>query len=303
MFFIIFSVCTIINVPSHQPTIQDGINAATNSDTVHVQPGLYVENINFSGKLITVGSLFLTTQDTTYISSTIIDGNSSGRVVTFSNGENTTAVLCGFTITNGSADYGGGICCYGSSPSLWNVSIFDNTASYDGGGICCYFSNPILINSILWEDIPQAIFIYSDSVTATYSDIEGGWPGTGNINADPLFVYPFYFDCHLQSTSPCIDAGDPASPLDPDSTIADMRAYYFHQTIALDPPQNVTIEIDGTDVHLNWDAVTGANSYKVYSSNDPYTGFVEDTSGVFAGESWSSLVMNEKKFYYVTAVN
>jgi hypothetical protein len=80
-----------------------------------------------------------------------------------------------------------------------------------------------------------------------------------------------------------------------------MGAYYFDQTITPDPPQNVTVEIIGTDVHLSWDAVTGANSYKVYSSDDPYTGFAEDTSGSFAGESWSAPIGDVKKFYYVKA--
>jgi len=68
-------------------------------------------------------------------------------------------------------------------------------------------------------------------------------------------------------------------------------------------PINVTISISGSDLTISWDAVSGATSYKVYSSDDPYTGFVEDTSGSFAGESWSTSLINEKKFYYVTAVN
>ncbi len=61
---------TIINVPADQPTIQEGIDAAVNADTVLVQPGTYVENINYNGKNITVASLFLTTQDTIFISGT-----------------------------------------------------------------------------------------------------------------------------------------------------------------------------------------------------------------------------------------
>ena len=71
----------------------------------------------------------------------------------------------------------------------------------------------------------------------------------------------------------------------------------------MDPPQNVTIEIIGTDVHLSWDAVTGATSYKVYSSDSPESGFAEDTSGTFSGNSWMAPIGYIKKFYYVTAVN
>jgi hypothetical protein len=52
-----------------------------------------------------------------------------------------------------------------------------------------------------------------------------------NILMNPLFVNQGIHDYHLQATSPCIDAGDPRTPLDPDSTIADIGAYYFDQGI------------------------------------------------------------------------
>jgi len=55
---------TIINIPEDQTTIQEGINVAVDGDTVLVQPGIYLENINFEGKEISVASLFLTTQGT-----------------------------------------------------------------------------------------------------------------------------------------------------------------------------------------------------------------------------------------------
>jgi len=266
-------------------TIQHGINTSSNTETVLVQPGTYFENINYNGKNITVASLFLTTQDTTYISQTIIDGSSSGSVVTFTNSENSSAVLCGFTITNGSALQGGGIYCNNSSPSLENVTISGNSSSYRGGGIYCYdnsnpslqyvtisgnlasdegggiyctgsspslnnvtitsnsagwygggiYSNnsmPSIINSILWNDYPGEIYIAGTfPITVTYSDIQWGWIGLGNINSDPLFVDPGNGDYHLQSISPCINTGDPSSPLDPDGTRADMGAYSFNHTI------------------------------------------------------------------------
>ena len=62
----------IINIPGDYPTIQLGIGAAINGDTVLVQPGRYVENIDFLGKNITVASLFSTTQDTSYISKMLL---------------------------------------------------------------------------------------------------------------------------------------------------------------------------------------------------------------------------------------
>jgi hypothetical protein len=69
------------------------------------------------------------------------------------------------------------------------------------------------------------------------------------------------------------------------------------------PPENVTIEIIGNNVAITWDEVTGASSYIVYSSNDPHNGFSEDSSGSFLGESWSTPILNEEQFYYVTATN
>ncbi|MDP8202583.1 MAG: right-handed parallel beta-helix repeat-containing protein [Candidatus Tenebribacter burtonii] len=140
---------TIINIPADQPTIQIGINVSVNTDTVLVQPGTYVENINYNGKLITVVSLFLTTQDTTYISQTIIDGNHYGSVVIFASNEDSTAVLTGFTITNGYTDEeeGGGIYCYQSNPSIIHNNITGNIAHESaGGGIYCENSSPHLEN-------------------------------------------------------------------------------------------------------------------------------------------------------------
>ena len=99
-----------------------------------------------------------------------------------------------------------------------------------GGGVYCNSSSTIL-NSILWSNSPDEIY---SSPTATYSDIQGGWSGTGNIDADPLFVDPLNNDFHLTLNSPCIDAGNPDSQYnDPDGTRNDMGAYYFDQSIPL----------------------------------------------------------------------
>ena len=91
-----------IRVPLNQPTIQAGINAASDRDTVLVAPGTYVENINFNGKAIRVMSESGPT-------ATVINGNQAGSVVTFENAENENTLLTGFSITNGRAERGGGI--------------------------------------------------------------------------------------------------------------------------------------------------------------------------------------------------
>ena len=352
--------------------IQTAINATTTGDTVLVSPGTYTENINYSGKNIVVGSLFLTTKDTSYISSTIIDGNQAASVVIFENGEGPTALLTGFTITNGlgtgypidtgggitikkqdgqfapvssptitnviisgnvgtgqyhdgggvyiagdcsatitnvtisgnsTNNNGGGISCRGGSltltnaiirgnvatgdggggliianveengnPSatLTNVTIVDNTTNKSGGGIQIIGASPILtnvtisnntagqygggiyineagshpniLNSILWDNTAntaagntQEIFVLSGSVTATYSDIQGGWEGTGNIDSNPLFVDASNGDYRLSDYSPSIGAGiatgAPSTDIDgnprpnPEGSSPDMGAY------------------------------------------------------------------------------
>ena len=61
-------------VPSAYSTIQAAVNASVDGDTVLVSPGLYNETVSLNGKSIVLASLYLTTGDTSYISSTIIDG-------------------------------------------------------------------------------------------------------------------------------------------------------------------------------------------------------------------------------------
>jgi len=149
-----FCWAEIINVPGDQPTIQTGIDSALVGDTVLVEPGTYIENINFNGKNIIVASNYLSSGDTSFISQTIIDGNQSGSVVTFENGEDTTAVICGFTITNGSSINGGGVNIWFSSPSIENLIVKENVVTNyvldnGGGGIKCVAGNPVINNSII----------------------------------------------------------------------------------------------------------------------------------------------------------
>ena len=132
-----------IRVPSEQPTIQAGIDASVDGDTVLVADGTYIgtgnKNINFGGKAITVLS-------ENGPENTIIDCETNGRGFFFSNGEDSFSRLEGFTIRNGNGvgfgngskdGYGGGIYCYKTFPTITNCTITGNTASGNGGGIYC----------------------------------------------------------------------------------------------------------------------------------------------------------------------
>jgi len=143
-----------INVPDDQPTIQAGIDAAANRDTVLVAPGTYFENINFNGHNIVLASLFLTTGDNSYIALTVIDGDLSGSVVTFENKEDNTAVIIGFTIRNGYTNgCGGGIFCgEDSRPIISDNIIIENSSLHSGAGIYCRISHPTIINNTISEN-------------------------------------------------------------------------------------------------------------------------------------------------------
>lgn len=158
-------------------TIQAGIENANTGDTVLVYPGNYIEIVNFLGKDVVVASLFLTTQDTSYISRTIIDGNHEARtLVKFINDETVNAKLIGFTITNASppkyksdkqTSQGLGIYINRSSPVIESNHIVNNSYSNwysNGGGICIENSSAKIINNIIRNnDMAQrggGIYIY-----------------------------------------------------------------------------------------------------------------------------------------------
>jgi len=116
-------------------------------------------------------------------------------------------IISNCTITGNTANAGGGIDCQGfSSPVISNCTISGNSASGSGGAIYSDASSPSVTNSILFFDLPDEIF---GVATVTYSDVQGGFTGGNNLNADPLFFGGG--DYHLQACSPGIDSGDPAS--------------------------------------------------------------------------------------------
>jgi hypothetical protein len=166
----------IIEVPGDQPTIQAGIDAAAEEDTVVVDPGTYYENIFFRGKNVVLTSRFYETGDMNFIKTTIINGSQPADADTASciliiDGEDSTAIVQGFTITGGTGTVwkdehspgtyreGGGIFTAFSSPVIQNNIIINNEAvnkaglaSAGGGAIRCGDGNPKILNNIIKDN-------------------------------------------------------------------------------------------------------------------------------------------------------
>ena len=132
-------------------TIQHAIDVSLHGDSVIVQNGVYVENINIYLKNILLASNFIYSGDTLDIQNTIIDGDSISTVVTFEFSDQLAAIT-GFTIRNGYSYHGGGMHCYNSHPTINNNIIRENEVYGfygSGGGIYCSYSNPMIVNNTI----------------------------------------------------------------------------------------------------------------------------------------------------------
>lgn len=103
------------------------------------------------------------------------------------------------------------------------ILIENNTVIYNSsingcGGLRLYLSNSVTVkNNIVWGNLPIQIFITGGIVSLSYCNVQGGWSGTGNIDANPLFINNSFY---LSQVSPCIDAGDTsASYKDPEDPL------------------------------------------------------------------------------------
>ncbi len=179
LFFLILSVqvsANVLEVPDEYSTIQSAINASQNGDTVLVSPGTYFENINFNGKNILVTSHFILNNDFAFITNTIIDGSNPSHPDTAScviiiSGEDSTAILQGFTITGGKGTAwpdehssgtfreGGGILMALSSPVIQYNLIINNEAidrtglaGAGGGGIRSGDGFPKILNNVIMNN-------------------------------------------------------------------------------------------------------------------------------------------------------
>jgi len=179
-------------------SIQAAINDAQSGDVVLVHPGRYIENIDLSNKQnITLASLEYTTGDTTYVSSTIIDGsaNANSTVLFYENAVNIT--LRGVSITggrgydyfNGASTYqvfGGGIFFYSNcSANLLNLNVYGNKASM-GGGVTILQTNTVSMSNV---NIYNNVARYAAGGLHIGSSPQGGSPAITFSQTDRCSIY------------------------------------------------------------------------------------------------------------------
>lgn len=131
-----FVMAGIVHIPSDFPTIQAGIAAAADGDTVLIAPGEYQENFTLENKTIVLGSWFVTTQDTSYIARTIIDGDGK-TIITVRSTAGAATTIAGLTLKNGR----NGIAPRAKIRILNNnISGCEDAIDYSGGsgGLCRY---------------------------------------------------------------------------------------------------------------------------------------------------------------------
>jgi hypothetical protein len=192
-------------------------------------------------------------------------------------GSAVTATNC--VLSGNTSDYAAGGFLGGSagSATLTNCTLTGNSAPDGNGGGYVVFGTATLTNDIVYNNVGGSIDDMDTAATAANCDIDlqGGYPGTANINADPLFVSAT--DLHLQPGSPCLGAGTangaPTTAIDGRTrpTPPSMGAYEMTLIGATHILWNNT---DGTASIWNYSPTTGAFTQNTYG---PYLNWTAKT--------------------------
>ncbi len=195
----------------------------------------------YGGGVYVSGASSLRVEDCWILDNALSTGTFAGGVYSGGSGSHAEVTGClvvgnhawasgGATLVDGNATMHLERCTvYGNTANSWAFGHQGGVSMANGGGVT-------LVDCVVWGNAGYQIHpfggIYGNGTSAVsgYSCVQGGFTGVGNIASAPLFVDAANRDFHLQSGSPCIDAGDPASVLDPDGTRADMGCFYHAQS-------------------------------------------------------------------------
>ena len=172
-----------------------------------------------------------------------------------------------------------GIRIQSASPEIVNSTMANN----DESGVYLTGSTSTIINTIVWDNTGDAIAVSSTGTPlVVYSDIQGGYPGEGNIDTDPLFADAAAGDYALLPCSPAIDSGDPVEVLAEDYTAGDLSVAVDAVTVV--EPGDLLWIFDGGD--LASDVVAGVSSASITLENGfPHNYRVADGAHVFTTTS------------------
>ncbi|MHC4585763.1 MAG: right-handed parallel beta-helix repeat-containing protein, partial [Planctomycetota bacterium] len=221
--------------------------------------------------------------------------DNSGQLYSHSNGggiadyygDSLTVVNCIFS--GNSAGFGGGI--YNrrsSSVNVVNSSFSTNSATLDGDGAGIYNRDcdPVITNCIIWGNIGDQIYNYYSTAdpNVTYSCVQGGYPGTGNISSDPMFAGS---EMYLQNESPCIDAGNndalPSDTVDLDDDGDTTELIPWDRASKLRRADDPAVDPDPGNAGMAGSPVVDMGAYEV----SPI--FVDDNASSWGdGRSWTT---------------
>lgn len=174
--------------------------------------------------------IHMTKADSTYLAWNVFEDNRAALIggAIYADSTDNANIERNLLLHN-EAIIGAGIYLQSTNVNITNNTLFSNHAQSYANSIYAAEGNNAVINSVLWDTkMTEITQIVGSGLNIAYSNIIESIRGNGNISSDPFFVDTTRVGFYPQISSPCINAGDPSSPKDPDGSIADIGVHYFH---------------------------------------------------------------------------